>query len=85
MMKAGTMTNKNGNMGLIIDVPATVLPFLPIPPFLNTVAKLNSTKIVVKPVNDTINNHNSTLPITRVDQRSGPNMEDITWINIIHS
>jgi hypothetical protein len=53
-------TDKNGSIGEIMEVPATVEPFFPTPPFRKTVAKLMMTQMAVVVVNKESQSHSST-------------------------
>jgi hypothetical protein len=56
MINAGITTRRNGRMGEIMLVPATVDPFFPIPPLLIVCANFISTNKAVVSENDAIRN-----------------------------
>lgn len=82
MTYAGMRTDKNGNIGDIMEVPATVEPFLPTPPLRNTVAKLMMTQMAVEVVKRESHSHNST-PKRLLLHTDEPKNADKQWIVII--
>ena len=72
-------------MGEIMDVPATVEPFRPTPPRLNTPTIRQSTVKAVVNVQILITHHTSYWPKSFELHQEGPNTADIMWMPIMEN